>query len=226
MRAVQQSKVGGSVPIPESPAREARRRYEFYRDGFRRLIGGNLALVVCLTISLVLNYVQYSHKPIIQNFAVDNSGRLTPIFPLDQPMVTQDTVLELAGRTATKAFEFNFVDYREQINDLASLFTHDGYQNYVNALVQSGNLDKVKQDRLISSAVESAAPVVVRSGENLPGHAGIFTWEVEVPVIMTLQGQNSRTPQSMLVTLTIIRVPQTINPKGIAVDQFIAREGQ
>ena len=62
--------------------------------------------------------------------------------------------------------------------------------------------------------------MISNQGE-LPGQ-GIVK-RVQLPFLVTFESSERKTTSSYLLTLTIVRVPTTQNPTGMAIDKFVMR---
>ncbi len=193
-------------------------RNEFYRDGQRKTM-------VALLISIIINFILTSllvyfltHPPAPKYFATSISGRITPLFPLDEPNQSDSAVLQWANQAAIAAFTYNFVNYRDELQASSGFFTADGWSQFLNALQQSNNLDAVKAKKLIVSAVATRAPIILQKGLL----NGIYSWRVQMPILVTYQSASEFSQQNNVVTMLITRVSTLNSPRGIGISQFVA----
>lgn len=192
-------------------------RNNFYRDNYRRVV---LALLVMIIINLGLVgalFYQISHLPSPKYFATGSDGRITPLYPLDQPVVNPSELLQWASQAATAVNTYNFIDYRAAFQKAQSYFTADGWRNFENALRSSRNLEAVLEKKLVVSAVATGAPVIVDQGVINNRYA----WKVQVPLLVSYQSASDNTQQSVVVTMVISRVPTLNTPRGIAIASFV-----
>ena len=193
-------------------------RNAFYRDNYRRVV---IALLIMIFINLgLVGAVFYliTHRPTPQYFATTASGRILPLYPLDQPMMSQAEILQWASVAATLVFNFDFVHWRSQLQEASEYFTPDGWQAFEQVLKSSNNLQTVLDKKLTVNAVATGAPVVQTSGVI----NGRCSWNVQIPLLITYQSASVNFQQPVLVNMLIIRIPVVNNPKGIAIAQFIA----
>lgn len=195
-----------------------RLRNNFYRDNYRRII---LALLVLLIVDVVLVgmvFYQIANRPDPKYFATSSDGRITPLYPLDEPMIAPSELLQWAHRSAIAAYTYNFVNYREAFQNLQNDFTGDGWQWFQQALQGARTLETVIAKKLVVSAVATGTPVILEQGVV----GGRYAWKVQMPLLVTYQSPNEQTQQPVTVAMIISRVPTVDMPKGIAVVSFIA----
>lgn len=192
-------------------------RNKFYKDSQRKVI---LALLVALLVNLVLaSMLVYllTHPPAPKYFATTISGRITPLFPLNEPNQSDPAVLQWANQAAIASFTYNFVNYRDELQASSGFFTAEGWDQFLHALQQSNNLDAVKAKKLIVSAVATRAPIILQKGVL----NGSYSWRVQMPILVTYQSASEFTQQNNVVTLLITRVSTLNSPRGIGISQFI-----
>ena len=192
-------------------------RNNFYRDGQRKLI---LILMLSIVANIVLaSLLVYliTHPPAPKYFATSISGRITPLFPLNEPNQSDSAVLQWANQAAIAAFTYNFVNYRTELQASSGFFTSDGWDQFLSALQQSNNLDAVKAKKLIVSAVATRAPIILQKGVLNER----FAWRVQMPILVTYQSASEFSQQNNVVTMLITRVSTLNSPRGIGISQFV-----
>ena len=192
-------------------------RNNFYRDGQRKMV---LILAISMltnfTLAIMLIYT-ISHPPAPKYFATSISGRITPLFPLNEPNQSDSAVLQWANQAAIAAFTYNFVNYRSELQASSGFFTADGWNQFLSALQQSNNLEAVKTKKLIVSAVATKAPVILQKGLLNAQYA----WRVQMPILVTYQSASEFSQQANIVTMLITRVSTLNSPRGIGISQFV-----
>lgn len=192
-------------------------RNKFYKDSQRKVVFAlMIAILVNLVLALMLMYI-ITHPPAPKYFATSINGRITPLFPLDQPNQSDSAVLQWANQAAIASFTYNFVNFRDELQASSGFFTPEGWDQFLNALKQSNNLDAVKAKKLIVSAVATRAPIILQKGI-LNGN---FSWRVQMPILVTYQSASEFTQQNNVVTMLITRVSTLNSPRGIGISQFV-----
>ncbi|MFA5959477.1 MAG: type IVB secretion system apparatus protein IcmL/DotI [Tatlockia sp.] len=192
-------------------------RNNFYRDSQRKTI-------IILLVSIVVNFIMASmlvyiitHPPAPKYFATSINGRITPLFPLDEPNQSDSAVLQWANQAAIAAFTYNFVNYRDELQASSGFFTAEGWTQFLTALQQSNNLDAVKAKKLIVSAVATRAPIILQKGLL----NGRYSWRIQMPILVTYQSASEFSQQNNVVTMLVTRVPTLNSPRGIGISQFV-----
>ncbi|MCA0404283.1 MAG: type IVB secretion system apparatus protein IcmL/DotI [Proteobacteria bacterium] len=203
--------------MAEDAIKEVMLRNDFYRDNQRKIM---LTLLVSIIINLVMaSFLVYlvTHPPAPKYFATSINGRITPLFPLEEPNQSDSAVLQWANQAAIAAFTYNFVNYREELQASSGFFTAEGWSQFLNALQQSNNLDAVKAKKLIVSAVATRAPIILQKGVL----NGSYSWRVQMPILVTYQSASEFSQQNNVVTMLITRVSTLNSPRGIGISQFV-----
>lgn len=192
-------------------------RNKFYKDSQRKVI---FALLIAILVSLVMGSMLFyiiTHPPAPKYFATSINGRITPLFPLEEPNQSDSAVLQWANQAAIASFTYNFVNYRDELQASSGFFTAEGWDQFLTALQQSNNLDAVKAKKLIVSAVATRAPIILQKGVL----NGSFAWRVQMPILVTYQSASEFTQQNNVVTMLIMRVSTLNSPRGIGISQFV-----
>lgn len=192
-------------------------RNNFYRDGQRRLVTGLLITLAVNIIMAILLYYVITHPPAPTYFATSISGRITPLYPLDQPNQSDSAVLQWANQAAIASFTYNFVNYRDELQSASGFFTSNGWQQFLDALQQSNNLEAVKAKKLIVSAVATRAPIILQKGML----NGRYSWRIQMPLLVTYQSASEFSQQNNVVTMLITRISTLNSPRGIGISQFV-----
>lgn len=197
-----------------------RLRNNFYRDNYRRLVGMLLVMIIINFLLVGVLVYLLTHRPAPQYFATSADGRITPIYPLSQPVVNQAELLQWALQAATQAYSYNFVNYRQEFQRTAEYFTKEGWDQFQTELQASRNLETVLAKKLSVTAVATGAPVVTQQGIL----NGRYAWTIKVPMLVTYESASERIQQPILVTMLVTRVSTLETPRGIAIARFVASE--
>ncbi|MDR1057203.1 MAG: type IVB secretion system apparatus protein IcmL/DotI [Coxiellaceae bacterium] len=198
-----------------------RLRNNFYRDNYRRLVGVLLVLLVIIVVLVGTILYQLVNRPEPRYFATTVDGRIMPLYPLSEPVLSPGELLQWAHRAAVAAYTYNFVNYRDAMQELQNQFTPDGWRYYEDALRVSRNLEMVIAKKLVVSAVATGTPVILDQAVI----NGRYSWKVQIPLLVNYQSPNEQTQRPVVVMMIISRVPTVDMPKGIAIVSFVASEG-
>ncbi len=191
-------------------------RNHFYRDRYRvqlRVSAG--ILILALLLAAILGWL-ITHPEEPRYFATTRTGELIALAPLSRPNKTDDAISQWAADIARKSYTFDFIHWKTQISDLSIFFTRNGYNEFLTALNESGNVEAVRKKRLVGNAIASPPAITQEGVLN-----GRYTWQIEVPLRVSYISSEETVQQSLLVIMTIVRADTLINEHGLAVDQFL-----
>lgn len=195
---------------------------QFYRDNHARMMFFCLMLLLIASISVLFNIFQFLNRPSAKYFAVSPEGKFE-MTPLDRPNLSTESLLQWATEAASSSYNYDFVNYREKIQQVRSYFTPQGYQHYIDALKQSRTIDTIIEKKLVVSAVPTGAPVILKEAEIKS--SGRWAWQVQMPMLISYQSANEVIKQEIVLTLLIVRVDTLESPKGVGIAQFIVQTG-
>jgi len=201
-------------------AEAALMRHQTYAAGLRRLTIAVAASSVAAIAGVAFGVYGMTRVPEPRYFATQIDGQMLPLVPLDQPHLTDNQVTNFAVEGITRALTMDFANWQRDLNDAKIYFnTPDGFDNFLDALVKSGNLDLIKNSRMTSSAVANGA-VIVESGRS---GSGIFAWRIEIPLTITYESSTQKSTQNLLGFVEVVRVPTYKNPYGVGINRFVAQ---
>lgn len=195
-------------------------RRDFYRDSYRKLAAALFIAVLAIVGLIGVIFVLVSTRPTPTYFATTDSGRVIPLIPLNQPNLSDRSVLQWVSGAVTSVYSYNFVNFREAFQSNKQYFTNPGWDSFMKALSESKNLQAVRDEKLVVSAVLTGAPIVI----SRTVIAGRYSWKVQMPIQVTYQGTGSPSAQRLLVTLTINRVSTLDSRYGIGINNFVAQQ--
>lgn len=156
------------------------------------------------------------HPPAVHYFYTDGKGTPRIVQPLDEPVMSDADMLTWTADSVVAAFTLDFRHYPKQMADAAQHFSVQGWNSYGAAFIASGNFEKLKQARLVVSAVPERAPIIHNRG--LVGDT--YEYEVQFPMMVTYENENSVMNQHLIVTVRIVRTPDRKHVDGIMIDQI------
>jgi len=151
-------------------------------------------------------------------FATTPDGRLINIHPLNDPVVTDDFVLQWSAEAARKAFDLDFVNWKEQLQNASQNFTPAGWNWFLQQLKSSNNLNTLTSLKMVSDAQITGAPQLLRKAV-IDGH---YAWKIQVPLLVTYQNEARSITQTVNLTMIVLRMPVQDYPQRIAINNFIA----
>ena len=126
----------------------------------RKLLTSNLILGTAFLLTTSLSGVTLwkVYHPDNHYFATE-SGRVTPIYPLNKPAWSMEDIAGFGADTIQRAFTMDFVHYRQQMTSVMTRFTNQGYADYYKALTSSNVLKMVRDQRMNLSTTVSPGVV-------------------------------------------------------------------
>ncbi len=191
----------------------------FYRDSyFKVLFVLLLSIVINFGLGSTILYILLN-PPKPRYFATSINGRITPLFPLDKANQNISAVSQWANEAVQAAFTYNFINYKQELKAASGYFTNEGWNQFIQFLTDTGNLEVVRQQKLIVSAQATRAPMILRKGPQ----GGKYAWRLEIPIQVTYQNASFIRQTQMTVKLLITRVSSLNSVRGIGIAQFIIR---
>lgn len=192
---------------------------ESYRSHFHKVLVAMVVLIFVVIALVLLVLYQVHHRPIPLFYAIAQNGQRMPLVYNQSPNLSSPAILRWATKAATTAYTFDFTQTDAQLRETISpYFTAKGWLSYWTALQPT--LQRVRQNKLFAYCVVYGAPVISNQAE-LPG-VGVIK-RVQLPFLVTYESSEKKETNRTLVTLTLVRVPTTQNPTGMAIDQFVMR---
>lgn len=194
-------------------------RTEWYRDSYRKSWYTNWAVTGLLGLSILLNFTQFTSRERPQNYAVTQDLRIIPLTPLSEELLNPASVTQWAARVVSQCYSLDFRNYREQLASREPDFTKEGYLGFLESLKRANLIETIREQDYVVSAVVTATPTITGTGK----FKGAFAWRISVPLLVTFQtGANTNT-MNLVVNLVAVRVPETRNGVGIAINNFVAQ---
>jgi len=190
----------------------SRERYQLI---FRVIIG--LIALIAILLASIIWLATRTVEP--KYFSVDMQGRIRELTALNRPMPSNDQVINWVATAVTKAHTLSFASYQQQLDEMKFNFTPEGWRGFEDALRRAGFLDSLIKSKYITSASPTGAPII--AAEGLVGE--VYAWRLQVPLVVSFQSASSRESRSLMIEVTVVRRPETENPVGLGIAQFVAR---
>lgn len=214
-------------PKPKATGREpiaiVGLRNAFYRDSYRKVLFVLLFSLIVNGLMGFMLYVIVTNPPKPKYFATTVSGRITPLYPLNQPNQSDASVSQWANSAAIAAYSYNFVTYRQELQAASQFFTTRGWTDFMGALKRSNNLDAVKVKKFIVTAVATRSPTILSKGV-IGG--SYYYWRIQIPLLVTYQSANEFIQERNVVTMLIRRISSLNSPNGVGIEQFVVTQEQ
>lgn len=192
-------------------------RNMFYRDNYRRALFALLLLIVINLGLLMAVIYKIMNPPPPQYFATTADGRMINWHPLNDPVVTDDFVLQWSVNAVEKAFSQDYIHWRQQLQEASNYFTPEGWRYFLQSLKQSNNLDTLTNLKMVSDASVTGAPQILQKAVV----DGVYAWKIQMPILVSYSNLNKTIPMPMKITLIVLRVPVEQSPDRIAINNFL-----
>ena len=194
-------------------------RNAFYRDGYRLLLRISIiqAVLIVFLVGALLSLILTMQTRQIY-FATTSDGRIINIVPLNEPYRTQAEVIAWASSSIQNVMRFDYHDYRERLQQASVNFTPTGWDSFSKALKDSNIIEAVEARKLVVSLDLNSAPEI----KNAWVKNGIYTWYLEVPVMIRFDGAEPPQPIAANLIVQVVRVSTLQNPDGISIEQWVS----
>lgn len=198
-------------------------RDAFYYQSYRRNMSYFFVLLFLISILVTLNVLSYNDKPRPIYFATTASGEILQLTPLNQKNVSNETLKLWVVQALNTCYNYNFINYRQSFQDARPYFTARGHLNFLAAIKQSLNLNRVQKEKLLFA--NKISNVIIENEGHLS--SGTYYWDVKIPMQVALLGgvKTKYEFYNWVVELKVIRMNPLENPSGLGIAQMIVREG-
>ncbi|MHA7840889.1 MAG: DotI/IcmL family type IV secretion protein [Gammaproteobacteria bacterium] len=142
------------------------------------------------------------------------------LITLSRPVITTSALLDWAREAAVMCYNYDFFNANAQITkNIRLYFTDDGGAMFRKAI--ASDLKTVEAKSIIVTAIARGVPILLQQGYLL----GNWIWKVQVPLKVSYQSASEVMGQNVLVTMMIMNIPTTTNPKAIGITQFFSQRG-
>lgn len=204
------------------PLMQVMRRNRDLEKRSMKALSTNVVLAGALLVSVMGNIILGTRKPPEPRYVIQqNDGTLVPTVALSKPVANKNAVSQHVADGIAAMNAVDFKNYRSQLMEASTYFTRTGWKRYQDELKASGTLEAIEKRQLVLSSVVLRPPTITREYEI----SGIYAWDVEVPYQVQYQGPGFNQTQNLTARVTVVRIPTTENPKGIAIAGFNAVRG-
>lgn len=208
------------------------KRNIYYRSFYRINILIFFSLLIGLSVNAYIYTIFAKEKASPAYFFTDKSGRLIRDVPLTNPVYADKDVELWTQESLEKIFNINYVNFISDLKGSASLFSPQGFRQYIKTLSQSKNLEAIRANRytVITTFLE---PMKVK--RKLVGNNGSEDgkkrqmWLLEGKVRMLYVNSNNLTKplsQDVIVSVVVARESFYLYEKGISIGIIIGNSLQ
>jgi intracellular multiplication protein IcmL len=190
----------------------------FYRLYYQPVIVTLIVAIFLMLLMVVVVLYQVTHRPLPRFVAVADTGKQMDLTAFNEPNYLPSTLLRWASKATVAAYTFDFVNYKQQIANVAPYFTDNGWAAYKSS-VENLSANIVEQ-KIFVNGVVAGAPII--SNQSATAGDG-YEWRIQVPFLVTYQSAEATSRQSYTVLLNVVKIPTTVDPTGIGIDRFVMR---
>ena len=187
-------------------------------------------VAIALLISLIGNIVMLSNPPRYRYIPISTSGLVLPQIPVSQANHDDQFVVDWTIDAVTRLYSFDFMNFREQLQDAQKNLTAMGWESFQKSMKESNNFNAILGNKFVLTAVPTGAGKITKKGMI----SGNFAWKVEFPMLISYRSSGQRVrgessigegriiTDSLNMTITTTRVGVFLNETGLGVKSIIA----
>lgn len=191
---------------------------DFYRDHFHHFFYGLMGVMAAVIVAVSVLLLQILHRPLPPFYAEMQNKQTMTLTPFQEPNLLPGTLTSFASKAATLAYNFNFVNYEQSISLARPYFTEAGWADFRRAIQPT--VSQIVAAQLFVYGVVTGMPVITNQG-SLPDKG--YSWRIQIPFLVSYTSSETTSLEQHVVIITIVKVPTSVNPQGIGIDQFIMR---
>jgi Type-IV b secretion system, inner-membrane complex component len=195
----------------ENDSEDPRFYYVWHKRLFDILLG---VLSAALLVWLAVLYMAVS-RPDALPWAQTADGRTVALYSVDEPKYTNEAVEEWAETAVKTIYNYDFANYEQQLTRAKPYMAPGAWKTF--SEFWNNNLrDKVVEKKIQVNAAVGKAGLV-----NGVIVAGVATWQIRVPAMISYVAGSASETKKTTFNLTIQRQVSYTNPKGLWITQLI-----
>lgn len=187
------------------------------KNGARRLF---VILGISIFANLLLGYGVFGYFPLTKFIAVRDAKAVCEIKPLSDPLIDNISAGQFAVDAVLAIYTFDHLNFQKLVSASSSKYlTPEFRQQFLNIFSNSTMLDSVRAQYSSVAATVDDRVQITRFGIN---QKGVYSWDVQVPLLLTVKSGPNGVPQRLLATVTVVRQTPTLNtPQGLGIDNVV-----
>lgn len=190
-------------------------RNNFYRDNFRRMAFIMLSSVLLNIVLVVVLVFMNANRPQPLFFATTNSGQLIPLAAQENPVMSDQAVIAWVNTVVPQIFSLDFLNYNSQLNQSHQFFTDYGWTQFSQAFQPT--INQIISQQYVTKAAPSDVPVIVAKGVV----EGVYTWRVQIPLMVTFQKGSQEEVKHVIWSLIVQRVNNNVSSQLLGISQVV-----
>ena len=206
-----------------SAAHYARSRYETWMHSHRRMSVAVIVMTAVTGMAVAASIAAIATRPEPRYFAAKADGGILPLVPVSSPFLTDGQVTNFAVEAVTRALTMDFANWRSDLSGASAYFERpDGWNNFLDAINDSGMLSYIREHRLVSTVVATGA-VIVSAGLD---DRKRYSWVVQIPLNVTYESASEISRDSLVAEMSISRLPTWEAPEAVGITRILVRPGR
>lgn len=188
-----------------------------------------LILSIALIISVIGNIAMFPNPPRYRYLPIGTNGVVLPQVPMTESNHDDKFVVDWTVDAVTRLYSFDFLNYREQLQDARKNLTTTGWDSFQKSMRDSNNFEAILGNSFVLTAVPTGAGKVVKTG--LLNDR--YTWKVVFPMLISYRSSSKDTPggnhsdgriitDTLNMTVTVTRVGVFLNETGLGIKSIVA----
>lgn len=172
-------------------------------------------------VSTFLMFIFIVRMPVPPQYVpINEDGSYIKLTPVDDcSSKSEGEVKKFAKDAINVLYKYDYINYKEELQDGAQYFTGQGWNEYLDSLTKSDTLLAVTENKWIVTVNFEEAPEITKT-PYVDDADQSCTWEVKVPVDISYIGKTS-TKQKGEVYARISRVSVLKNPEGLGIKRLV-----
>lgn len=170
--------------------------------------------IVCVLLLIVVGYFSWNNQH-MRYFAATPDFRVLELESLSRPYISEAGLLNFVAQTVTETFTLDFNNFRNSLARVRLRYSQTAFKKLENELRPT--VQQILDNRLIMSAVCEQTPRLLNHGVQ----HGRYSWQIQVPLTVSLQGAREIQTMRWLVTVVVARTNIIEKAQGIEVVQII-----
>lgn len=178
----------------------------------KRLAIGEAGIIGVLLMALLLTG---NERPPPKYIGMSSDGRLLPLQPLDEPVLSDTGRRQWVGRAVAECMSFNFRNFRGELQECTDdYFTEDAGSAYLQAI--SSVVNVIRDRKQLLAADLQGTPTIAQSGVQ----EGRRVWFYQVPIQLSYRAEGTERTERRVIGVGVHRVPTARYPEGVRITSW------
>ena len=182
----------------------------------KNLWNSALILILFMFVSMAIIFFNWASRPPMRFIAINSNLGVTYLPYMRSPFLDSKGIENWVENTMMTAIGVSYANYNDRIDSLYDDFYPSAFNAFKGALSSSKLFSTIIKYRYSVLATPIAPPLI----KNYAVLDGQPTWIVQFPALITLMGANgvsTGNKEKVVFTVTVKRVPLSINPRGVVI---------